>query len=142
MRYLLDTDHASIIQRSVGLDYQSILRHMTAHSPTDVVISVVSFREQVIGAHTRIVRAKSANEIVHGYEILSRIIRLYSNTVVVPYDGPASNIFSSLRSIRPPIKTMDLRIAAIALANGSTLVTRNLQDFSSIPGLQTEDWTK
>ena len=34
----------------------------------------------------------------------------------------------------------DLLIAAIALANGCTLVTHNTQEFSRIPGLVLEDW--
>ena len=36
---------------------------------------------------------------------------------------------------------MDLKIAAIVLANGATLLSRNLSDFRKVPGLKVEDWT-
>ena len=36
---------------------------------------------------------------------------------------------------------MDLKIAAIAIYKGATLLTRNLSDFENIANLQVEDWT-
>ncbi len=35
----------------------------------------------------------------------------------------------------------DLMIAAIALANGLTLVTNNTREFARVPGLKLEDWS-
>ena len=35
---------------------------------------------------------------------------------------------------------MDLKIAAIVIANEASLLSRNLMDFSKIPGLKVEDW--
>ena len=38
------------------------------------------------------------------------------------------------------IGTMDLRIAAIAIAHDAVLLTGNLVDFRKVPGLCAEDW--
>jgi tRNA(fMet)-specific endonuclease VapC len=50
-------------------------------------------------------------------------------------------VFDDLMTRRFRVATMDLRIAAIALANNSVLLTRNVRDFGKVPGLTTEDWT-
>jgi len=39
-----------------------------------------------------------------------------------------------------PIGPYHLQIAAIALANGLTLVTHNSREFSRVPELRLEDW--
>jgi predicted nucleic acid-binding protein len=37
---------------------------------------------------------------------------------------------------------MDLKIAAIAIATGSTLLSRNRRDFAKVTGLKCEDWSQ
>jgi tRNA(fMet)-specific endonuclease VapC len=62
----------------------------------------------------------------------------------LPFDDAAAEQFARIRcdleSQGMTIGPYDLQIAAIALASGCTLVTRNTQEFSRIPGLLLEDW--
>ena len=51
------------------------------------------------------------------------------------------HISADLRRQGVRISTMDLRIAAIAISRNLVLLTRNVSDFSKVPGLIIEDWT-
>jgi predicted nucleic acid-binding protein len=61
---------------------------------------------------------------------------------LLDFDELAAVRFQELRKQYRRVKANDLRIAAIALVNHATLVTRNLRDFKPIVGLNVEDWTK
>jgi tRNA(fMet)-specific endonuclease VapC len=61
-----------------------------------------------------------------------------------PFDAAAAEIHAHIRHglerAGSPIGPHDLQIAAIALAQGITLVTHNIAEFSRVPGLTIEDW--
>jgi tRNA(fMet)-specific endonuclease VapC len=61
----------------------------------------------------------------------------------LPYDDVAADRFvtvrRSLETAGQVIGPYDMQIAAIALANGCTLVTHNTAQFSRVPGLVIED---
>jgi tRNA(fMet)-specific endonuclease VapC len=46
-----------------------------------------------------------------------------------------------LRALKLGVAKMDLRIAAVALEMGGTVVTRNQRDFQRISGLSVMDWS-
>jgi tRNA(fMet)-specific endonuclease VapC len=56
------------------------------------------------------------------------------------FDEAAAQEFERLRKLRVRIGTMDLKIAAIALANDALLLSANLRDFKKVPGLRIESW--
>ena len=141
MKYLLDTDHISFLQRRSGSEYAILTTRIALHHPTDFAFSIVSFHEQIIGAHTFITRSQTPANTVRGYILLMEIIQGFSAAPILPFDTGAATVFEELRSQRVRIATMDLRIAAIALSLNLVLLTRNSSDFSRVPGLVTEDWT-
>lgn len=141
MKYLLDTDHISFLQRRSGSEYLKLSARIAQQPPTDFAFSIISFHEQVIGAHTFIVNSKTPADTVRGYTLLREIIQGFSVVTILHFDAGASAIFEGLRAQRIRISTMDLRIAAIALSLNLVLLTRNMSDFSRVPNLITEDWT-
>ncbi len=49
--------------------------------------------------------------------------------------------FQQLRAARLGVGTLDLKIAAIALTNALTVLTRNSSEFARVPGLTLADWS-
>ncbi len=142
MRYLLDTDHLSILQKSTGQDYACLSARMAKISISEFGITIVTIHEQFLGSHTYINRARNSEQLVRGYEFMTKLVRDLKIIPVVRFDERAAAIFDNLQSQRIKLGTMDLRIAAIARAHELVLLTRNHQDFIKVPELVTEDWTQ
>ena len=141
MKYLLDTDHVSVLQQQSGPGYAALSTRIAQHPPADLALSVVSFHEQVLGCHTYILRARTSAELVRGYGMLARLLGDYAMVAVLSFDAAAAAMLDALLAQRVRIGTMDLRIASIALSRGLTLVTRNIRDFQQVPSLLIQDWT-
>jgi tRNA(fMet)-specific endonuclease VapC len=139
--YLLDTDHISILQKQTQPEFARLARRMGQHAPTDFFAPVVSFHEQALGANAYIQQARTVADVVRGYETFQQILADFAAAQVLPFDQTAAMIFANLRALKVRIATMDLRIAAIALANNKTVLTRNTRDFLQVLGLNVEDWT-
>jgi tRNA(fMet)-specific endonuclease VapC len=141
MKCLLDTDHLSILQRQVGQDYINFSTRMAHYPLSGFAISTVTFHEQMLGSHTYINRAHNLNEMVKGYEMMTRLVSDFKVLPLVSFDVGAAKVLGQLQSQRLQLGKMDARIAAIALSIGLILLTRNHRDFGKVPGLEIEDWT-
>ena len=141
MKYLLDTDHLSIIQRQIGRDYINLSTRMGQYPLSEFAVSIVTLHEQLLGSHTYINRARNRDEVVKGYEMMARIRKDFTILPIVGFDRAAATVFDRLQSQRIQLATMDMRIAAIALSGGLILLTRNRRDFGKVLELTMEDWT-
>jgi tRNA(fMet)-specific endonuclease VapC len=63
---------------------------------------------------------------------------------ILPYDAASARIHAELRTLRESqgktLPFVDGQVAAIAIAQGITLVTRNTPDFAKLPGLRMVNW--
>lgn len=75
---------------------------------------------------------------------LLQVDKLRRRFASVPFDDSAAEEYGMVRSHLTKLGQLiggnDMLIAAIALANGLTLVTHNTAEFSRVPQLLLEDW--
>ncbi|WP_413166778.1 type II toxin-antitoxin system VapC family toxin [Capilliphycus salinus ALCB114379] len=140
-RYILDTDHLSLLQRENPILKQRI----ALVDPDEIAITVVTVEEQLRGWLSVIRRYSQSNnpeKLIWAYMGLRDAVNYISQFQVVELTLEAYNLFVELRQQGVRIGTQDLRIAAITLSQQVTLVTRNQRDFSQVPNLMFEDWTR
>ena len=141
MPVLLDTDHLSVLQWNEHPAAENLLRRLDNLKPDDIATSIVSFQEQVQGWSAFLKRAKKPSQVVLAYAKLEVLWRSFLKMNVLSFTDDAQRRFAKLRKACPRVKTMDLRIASVALTTDSVLLSRNLRDFNKVPDLQVEDWT-
>jgi tRNA(fMet)-specific endonuclease VapC len=130
--HLLDTNSCvDLLRRGTASNVTTKLR---AAAPGSVVLCSVVVAELLYGAH------RSATP---GHT-LSQVRAFCTQFVSLPFDDPAAEQYGEIRAqlaaLGTPIGPNDLMIAAIARANGLTLVTHNTREFSRVTGLALEDW--
>jgi tRNA(fMet)-specific endonuclease VapC len=73
------------------------------------------------------------------YGRLAELFAFYAGWTILPFDAAAAERFERLVNQRIRIKTMDLKIAAITLLHGGTLLSAD-HHFRQVPGLHVGDW--
>jgi tRNA(fMet)-specific endonuclease VapC len=88
-----------------------------------------------------IAKARTTTRLIDAYGRLGSLLHDFNTRPVLDFDRLAYAEYVHLIQSKIRIGSMDLRIAAVALANDCLLPSRNLRDFSRVPGLRVEDWT-
>jgi tRNA(fMet)-specific endonuclease VapC len=137
---ILDSDHMSLLQRG-GAEGDRIRQRLRALHPLDVATTIINYEEQMRGWLARLASATTLERQISDYRELRRLLENYCHIRVYDFDEAAGAQFQRLKQTIRRIGTMDLKIAAIALAHDATLLTRNVSDFGRVSGLKTEDWS-
>src|SRR5437879_6063440 len=134
--YLLDTDMLTLIQ----FGHAAAIQRLATHTDPDVAVSALSVQEQMKGWLAHLNQLRTPPQLADWYDRLAnRMFPVWKRHVLLSFSEPAILRFEHLRSLRLNVGFMDLRIAAVALESGLTVVTRNRRDFGRVPGLATED---
>ena len=132
MKLLLDTNICIYI---IKQQPASVLKHFLEYQIGDIGISSITLSELQYGV------AKSQHQDKNSKALEQFITPLE----VVPFDDAAAQAYGSIRATLEkagtPIGSMDMLIAAHAVALGIPLVTNNTREFERVPGLEVVDWT-
>jgi tRNA(fMet)-specific endonuclease VapC len=134
---VLDTDILSLYQRGHKVVCDRVLRH----EMEELAVTIITVEEQLSGWYTARRRSKAPVDVARVYQRFVDSVRLLARMQILSFTESAIDRFEGLRRMRLGVKANDLRIAAIALENSDTVVTRNRADFGRIPGLRIEDWS-
>lgn len=139
---LLDTDLLSLLEWTESPIAQRLQVRLEKLQENEIATSIIHFEEQTRGWLTVLAKARRMKDQIEAYRRLHAILDLYCSLQVLDFGEQAAIAFARLSKAKTRLGTMDLKIAAIALTNEATLLTRNVRDFQKIPGLKVEDWTK
>ena len=136
--HILDTDTLSRLHAGEV----RIQEHKERFDPAEVVTTVITRIEILRGRFEFVLKATDGAQLRKAQDWLRRSEELLSRIAIVPLDATAADQFDNLRQNKKlkKIGRADLLIAAVTLAHGATLVTRNLKHFRQVPGLQVENW--
>ena len=134
--FVLDTDILVLFQEG----HEKVRQNVFSHFMDELRLSVITVEEQLSGWYTLLRKVKKPQQLANAYQRLADTVVLLSKFRILSFTESAIERFEQLKQLKLGVKHMDLRIAAITLDAGATLVTRNLKDFKSVPNLTIENW--
>ncbi len=138
MAFILDTDIATL----AFLNHERVSGRLNAPPLGTVSVSLITRLEILRGRIEAVIKAATAEELLRAVTRLAESEAFLASFPLIVIDASAAEQFEQLRAHKK-LKKMDrgdMLQAAVALANGATLVTRNTKDYTSVPGLKLENW--
>ncbi len=132
--YLLDTDVLSNLMRRAPSS--TLIARLAEVPPEQQFTSSITLGELIYGAYRLAERRADLLQLVEE-RILPNLQLLPFGTVAAWHYG---EIRANLEQYGTPIGDADIRIAAIAIADGLTVVTGNVRHFQRISDLRVENW--
>ena len=128
-RYMLDTNICIYLMKNQP---EPVARRFAACQVGDVVMSAITYAELQYGVAV-------ARDPVREDGNLHALAELIP---VLPFDRAAGEAYGPVRLATRERKAdhLDKLIAAHAIAAGAVLVTNNVRDFATYPGLVIENW--
>lgn len=128
--FVLDTNTVLDYFRGKG----RVAERLLAVAPSEIALPAVSAYEVWVG----VLGSQNPKRRQEQFEAFLSVVE------ILPFDAEAATwaaqVRHNLERAGEAIGPLDTLIAATALSHGGILVTRNLREFSRVPGLKTVNW--
>jgi tRNA(fMet)-specific endonuclease VapC len=135
---ILDTNHFVALVAG-GVLAQKLSQHALARD-ADLFTTIITAQEITQGWLAAINGKRAGMNQIFEYGRFQGALLDFNKITILAFDCDAAETFAVLRKQACRVGTMDLKIAAIAMAHDALLLSRNLKDFGQIPGLRVENW--
>ena len=143
MIYIFDTDVLTLAELPDSPEYLALHARVLHLAADDrLATTIITYEEQTRGWLAYAAKARDIPTQVRAYARLKKHLQTYLHLEILDFDAAAAREFDRLRALKLRVGSADLKIAAITISQGGTLLSRNLRDFAKIPPLRVEDWTK
>jgi tRNA(fMet)-specific endonuclease VapC len=134
---VLDTDTVTLLEHGHERTTERLRR-----TTEPVATTLITRIEILSGRFASVLKAKDGTQLLLAQHRLEQAESRLQSIPILLIDPDAAAEFDRLRQNKKlkKIGLSDLLIAAITLAQGATLVTRNLKHFRQVSGLQVENW--
>jgi tRNA(fMet)-specific endonuclease VapC len=133
VKYLLDTNICVFVIRGKS---PLVLQRFRQQLPDDLGVSTITLAELRYGA-------EKSNDPVRNHAALNSFL---APMQILTFDAECADYYGKVRSDLErrgvPIGPLDTMIAAQSLRLNVPLVTNNTGEFSRVPGLKLEDWSR
>lgn len=130
MRYLFDTN---ILSHLIKQPHSVMAQKIIELNRSDYCTSIIVACELKYGAQKK-----------GSAKLTAKVEQLLNEIEIKPLDNDMTDHYASIRDyLEKQGKTIgsnDMLIAAQALALNAILITANIKEFSSVPGLKSENW--
>ncbi len=132
MKYLLDSN---ICIYCINRKHPEVINKVLRRQASDITISAITKAEMYAGSYRRASAKRYRDEQDKFFERFRSL----------PFDDEAADFYGRIHAFLEAkgqlMGVADMQIAAIAMANGLTVVTHDRRGFWRLPELPVEDWT-
>jgi predicted nucleic acid-binding protein len=136
---ILDTDILTLFAYGTNDNLRQQIESVDENEK--LAVTIITWMEILQGRFASILKSANEEQLIQAMKRFQDSQSLLNSFVLLDVDDNAAQHFERLRKQKKmKMKRPDMLIACIALAHNALLVTRNVNDYKAVTGLDVANW--